>query len=36
MTVLWTDPTGLKLIYAALFTMAFGIWWMTRIVKIRV
>lgn len=36
MTVLWTDATGLKLIYGALFMMAFGIWWMTRIVKIRV
>lgn len=36
MTVLWTDPAGLKLIYGALLMMAFGIWWMTRIVKIRV
>ncbi|MGE5469750.1 MAG: type II secretion system F family protein [Bacteroidota bacterium] len=36
MTVLWTDPLGLKLVYGALFMMAFGIWWMTRIVKIRV
>mgnify|MGYP000932411816 CR=1 FL=1 len=36
LTVLWTDPVGLKLIYGALLMMAFGIWWMTRIVKIRV
>lgn len=36
MTVLWTDPAGLKLIYFALFMMAFGIWWMSRIIKIRV
>ncbi len=36
MTVLWTDPVGLKMIYGALFMMAFGIWWMTRIIKIRV
>lgn len=36
LTVLWTDPAGLKLVYAALFMMAFGIWWMTRIIKIRV
>lgn len=36
MKVLWTDPTGLMLIYVALFMMAFGIWWMTRIIKIRV
>jgi tight adherence protein B len=36
MTVLWNDPAGLKLIYFALFMMAFGIWWMSRIIKIRV
>lgn len=36
LTVLWTDPVGLKMVYAALFMMAFGIWWMTRIIKIRV
>ncbi len=36
MDVLWEDPFGLKLIYAALFMMAFGIWWMSRIIKIRV
>lgn len=34
--VLWTDPVGLKMIYGALLLMAFGIWWMTRIIKIRV
>lgn len=36
LSVLWTDPAGLKLIYVALFMMAFGIWWMSRIIKIRV
>jgi tight adherence protein B len=36
LNVLWTDPTGLKMVYGALFMMAFGIWWMTRIIKIRV
>ena len=36
MQVLWKDPTGLMLIYVALFMMAFGIWWMSRIIKIRV
>lgn len=36
MKVLWTDPVGLKMIYAALFMIVFGIWWMTRIIKIRV
>lgn len=36
MTVLWTDPFGLNLVYGALFLMAFGIWCMTRIIKIRV
>jgi tight adherence protein B len=34
--VLWTDPTGLRLVYGALVMMAFGIWWMSRIIKIRV
>lgn len=34
--VLWTDPAGLKLIYGAMLMMIFGIWWMSRIVKIRV
>lgn len=36
MTVLWTDPGGLKMVYGALTLMALGIWWMTRIIKIRV
>lgn len=36
MTVLWTDPDGLKMVYGALFMMTVGIWWMTRIIKIRV
>lgn len=36
MSVLWTDPGGLKMVYGALFLMATGIWWMTRIIKIRV
>ncbi|MDP5238033.1 type II secretion system F family protein [Uliginosibacterium sp. 31-16] len=34
--VLWTDPFGIKLVYGALCLMAFGIWWMTRIIKIHV
>lgn len=36
MTVLWTDPVGLKMVYAAFFMIVFGIWWMTKIIKIRV
>ena len=36
MNVLWTDPTGLKMVYCALFLMLLGIWWMSRIIKIRV
>jgi len=36
MTVLWTDPVGLKMVYAAMFMIVLGIWWMTRIIKIRV
>lgn len=36
MDILWTDPAGLKMVYGALSLMLFGIWWMSRIVKIRV
>lgn len=36
MAVLWRDVTGLKLIWTALFMMAFGIWWMRRIIRIHV
>lgn len=36
LSVLWTDPAGLKLIYGAVLMMIFGIWWMSRIIKIRV
>lgn len=35
-SLLWTDPAGLKLIWAALGMMALGAFWMWRIVKIRV
>lgn len=36
LTVLWTNPFGLKLAYGAIAMMIFGIWWMSRIIKIRV
>lgn len=36
MEVLWKDPAGLKLVTFALVAMAFGVFWMWRIVKIRV
>jgi tight adherence protein B len=36
LSVLWTDPAGLTIVYGALLMMAFGIWWMSRIIKIRV
>ena len=36
MSVLWTDSAGLRLVWGALFLMAFGIWWMSRIIRIRV
>jgi tight adherence protein B len=36
MAVLWTDPMGLKMIYAALTMMTLGILWMRKIIKIRV
>jgi tight adherence protein B len=36
MSVLWTDPMGLKMIYAALVMMALGTLWMRKIIRIRV
>lgn len=36
LAVLWTDPTGIKLVMGALMVMVVGIFWMWRIVKIRV
>jgi tight adherence protein B len=36
LSVLWKDPFGLNLVYGALAMMAFGIWWMSRIIRIRV
>lgn len=36
MKVLWTDPAGMNLIWLALFLMAIGIFWMRRIIRIRV
>lgn len=36
MSILWTDPAGLKLLWSALAIAIIGILWMWRIVKIRV
>lgn len=36
LSVLWTDPFGLKLVYGVIALMLFGIWLMSRIIKIRV
>jgi tight adherence protein B len=36
MSVLWTDPMGLKMIYASLVMMAVGALWMRKIIRIRV
>lgn len=36
MSVLWKDPLGVKMIWGALSLMALGIWWMRRIIRIRV
>jgi len=36
MSVLWTDPAGLNLVYGAVLMMIVGAFWMSRIVKIRV
>jgi len=36
MSVLWTDPAGVKLVGVALFSMAIGVVWMRSIIRIRV
>jgi tight adherence protein B len=36
MEVLWTDPKGIKLVYICSLMMIVGIYWMFRLVKIRV
>lgn len=36
MDVLWTDPTGLRMVGAAVFMMLLGILWMRSIIRIRV
>ncbi len=36
LAVLWTDPVGIRLVYGALILMVFGVWWMRRIIRIRV
>jgi tight adherence protein B len=36
MAVLWTDPLGLKIVYAMLFLMLMGGLWMRKIIRIRV
>ena len=36
MRVLWTDPTGLKLVGAAAVSMVVGVIWMRKVIRIRV
>jgi tight adherence protein B len=36
MTVLWTDPVGLRMVGGALLMMVFGVWWMRKIIHIRI
>ena len=36
MSVLWSDPAGLNLVFGAIVMMIVGAFWMWRIVKIRV
>ena len=36
MAVLWTDPTGLRMVGTALFMMVLGMLWMRKIIRIRV
>jgi tight adherence protein B len=34
--VLWTDPIGQRMVGGALLLMALGVWWMRKIIRIRV
>ncbi|RQZ10106.1 pilus assembly protein TadB [Burkholderia sp. Bp9031] len=36
LSVLWTDPAGIKMVGTMLLSMAFGLVWMRRIIRIRV
>ncbi len=36
MNVLWTDPVGLRMVGGALLMITAGVWWMRRIIRIRV
>ena len=36
MTVLWTDPVGLRMVGGALLMMVLGVLWMRKIIRIRV
>jgi tight adherence protein B len=36
MSILWTDPAGIRLVGVALFFMALGVVWMRKIIRIRV
>jgi tight adherence protein B len=36
MAVLWTDPVGLRMVGGALLMMVLGVWWMRKIIQIRV
>ena len=36
MDVLWTDPIGLRMVGGALVMMTLGVWWMRKIIQIRV
>lgn len=36
MAVLWTDPSGMRMVGTALVMMVLGVWWMRQIIRIRV
>jgi tight adherence protein B len=36
MSVLWTDPAGIRLVGASLLSMLIGVVWMRSIIRIRV
>jgi tight adherence protein B len=33
---LWTEPMGIRMLQVSLGLMVFGIWWMWRMVRIRI
>jgi tight adherence protein B len=34
--ILWTDPTGVKLLWAALVMVVIGVFWLRRMIRIHI